>query len=224
MMSNQEDRRRFFRIDDTLGVAYTKMNETENIPDAKQQNDLFRQLASYDRVLAEQLSVLQTRDPVVAKILDALNQKLIAVVNQLEMDNYLVRSLVHKAREVNVSACGMAFYTEDTLQQGDHLHLELALLPSNTIVSTMAKVVDVVDHPVAGESMAGELMVGESVVGERGANENRYVRMDFFAMNTQDQELLIQHLVKRQGQKIREGWDTSGGSLPQSSSPEDRPS
>ncbi len=180
-----EERRRFFRIDDTLGVAYRLLSEAElsEQPRAEQAPaDIFALLARLDTQLEHSLATLRVKQPPVAEVLDTLNKKLNTVIHQLEADNHLVRRLAQKVQEVNISACGMAFVCDEQIEAGRVLGLELALKPSNLHIHTRARVVAC--EPV-----------------DDGAGY--YLRLDFSDISDTDQEVLIQHIVKRQSSIIR---------------------
>ncbi len=181
-----DDRRRFFRIDDHIGIAYQVVDENELIGQSHppRQSDIFSLLNDLDKTIAHELGELKLQDPKLGVLLEAFDRKLNALVNQLEMDNYLVQRIAHKVKQVNISACGMAFTVDDDLPLETLLMVDLVLIPGNINIFTYGKV----------------------VASERVENGEQYVRMDFFGMSPTDQELLIQHIVRRQGYLIRSNW------------------
>jgi len=181
-----DDRRRFFRIDDHIGVSYQMVDEDELIGQSHppRQSDIFSLLNELDKTIVHELGELRLRDPKLAVLMDAFDKKLAALVNQMEIDNYLVQRLAHKVRHVNISACGMGLRVEDPLEEDDILMVELVLIPGNINIITYGRV-------ISSEAVGG---------GEY------YIRMDFFGMSPSDQELLIQHIVRRQGYLIRASW------------------
>jgi c-di-GMP-binding flagellar brake protein YcgR len=183
-MSN--DRRRYFRITDQVGVAYRVVDESELEAQTQpsRPGDIFGILSELDKTITTELQALQMRDPSLAYLLDAFDKKINAVINQLEMDNYLVQRIAHKVREVNISACGMGFQSDETLADGTLLMVDLMLTPDNINIFTYARV-------ISCESLD---------------EEGHFVRVEFFGMNSTDQELLIQHIVRRQGYLIRSNW------------------
>ena len=181
-----QERRRFFRIDDTVGVAYRVLTDAEirEEPDETQAPaDIFGLLARLDTQLEHSLGALRVKQPLIGEVLDTLNEKLNTVIQQLEADNHLVRRLAQRVQEVNISACGMAFLCDEQIEAGSQLSLELALKPSNLHIYTRARVVacEVIDD---------------------GAEY--YLRVDFCGISETDQEVLIQHIVKRQGAILRQ--------------------
>ena len=188
-----EERRRFFRIDDTVGVAYRLLSEAELNAEGEQAAaplDVFALLARFDTQIEHGLGQLRVKQPLVSEVLEALNKKLDTVINQLEADDHLVRRLAQTVQEVNISACGMALVCDEAVASGRLLDLELALKPGNLNIHTRARV-------VACDPFKG--------------GEGYYLRLDFIGMGEADQELLIQHIVKRQSSIIRTARDGQAG-------------
>lgn len=181
-----DDRRRFFRIDDHIGVSYQVVEENELMGQSEppRQSDLFGVLNELDKTIIYELNELKVSDPKLATLLDAFDRKLNALINQMEIDNYLVQRLAHKVRQVNISACGMGLQVEESLREDDILLVDLVLIPGNVNITSYARVIS----------------------SEAVSEDEYYIRMDFFGMANQDQELLIQHIVRRQGHLIRANW------------------
>ena len=181
-----DERRRFFRINDTLGVAYRVLTPEE--VEASGENNgpvnVFSLLANYDTVLNEQLAALKTKSPGLEAIFSSINKKINCLINHLEMESRLVERLAHKIKEVNISACGIAFQAEGELAEGTDVSLDIVLQPSERHIFTFGKV------------------VGCEMVG-RSKRDGYYVRINFYGMSNSDQELLIQHIVQRQSTQLR---------------------
>ena len=181
-----QERRRFFRIDDSIGVAYRLLSDEEladQLDGDIKPVDSLNLIASFDNKFANLCGQLQAREPLIAELMETMNAKLSAVINQLEMDSYLVRKVAYKVHEVNISACGMALFTDEALPEGATISLEMSLKPGNHLVQCYAAIVSC--------SMNEE-------------NQKFYVRMNFANMSEHDQEILIQHIVRRQGDQLRE--------------------
>jgi len=179
-MSNVEERRRFFRITDTLGVAWRTLTEEElgdNDILLNRPVDVYSMLGSLENKITHKLGQFRIKDPLTAELIELLNQKLNCIANQMEAESVLVQKLAHRMQEVNISACGVGFLVDEQLVIGQTLVLDLALRPSNVHVTCYGKVV--------GCEAASE-------------GEGFYVRLEFCDIDEADQELLIQHIVKRQ--------------------------
>lgn len=180
-----EDRRRFFRINDTVGVSYrvlTGDDLTSQLFGMGTDLNAMNLITGYDGKIETLLSELRTLQPLVAELFDAFNHKLQGVVAQLHMDSDLVQRIAHKVQEVNISACGMAFATEEALPTGTVLGLDILLLPHNIHILTRALVVN---------------------ASPADSGQGQHVRVEFTDMDSRDHEALIQHIVKRQVSLIR---------------------
>lgn len=186
-----QERRRFFRIDDTLGVAYRKLTAEElEKYDGDQlcPVDALNLIASYDTKIANLTGQLHTKDTLVAEILETINAKINTVIDQLDLENELVQRVAHKVQEVNISACGMGLFIDELVPPGETISLDLLLKPSQ--LHLLCYAVIVASAPAEEEGMF-------------------FTRMDFVNMTPHDQEILIQHIVKRQGLQLREQRETT---------------
>ena len=180
-----DERRRFFRITDTVGVAYRILSPDEvdsrsNGVDSP--STTYSLLSNYDSVIDNLLQQIHGQYPLVEEALATLNKKINCVINQLELDNQLVQRLAHRVQEVNISACGMGFVADQTIAVGQTLNLDIALQPENEHVFTFATVVS--SEPL-------------------NDSDECYVRVNFHGLRPEDQETLIQHIVKRQSVVLR---------------------
>lgn len=178
-----DDRRRYFRISDNIGLAYQVI--------AGDQTDLGRVrsepvrmsalLAEHDTVIVRLLQDLRSRDPLVGELAARLNEKINGIVNQLDRATQMVEQTAHKIVAVNISACGLGFHSDEPIAPHAQVQLDMVLLPDNKRLLTPARV-------IACEPQ----------------DNGYYVRMDYVDLGAADQEYLIQHIVKRQGDLLRE--------------------
>ncbi len=177
---NQE-RRRYFRINDTIGLRYELLDAAaEDCALPESPLDVLDLMHDQDEKIERLLNEVGDSSPQVAALVRALNQKLERIVGQLVADSRLVGQLADRAREVNISACGMGFVHELEIPVGTRLSLELELAPSQFAVQTKGIVVSVEPH-------------------EQGF----YWRIDFYDMANAHQERLIQHIVQRQSLQLK---------------------
>jgi len=175
-----DERRRFFRITDTVGVAYKVLSEEEIAAQEEGEQSpekIFNMITNYDAAIEALLVELASKDTLLEELLSAMNKKINSVISHLELESRLIERLAHKIQEVNISACGIAFYVMEELMEGQIVSLDIALYPTETHVFTYGTV------------------VGSDFFAETG---ERFVRIDFYGMESSDQEVLIQHIVKRQ--------------------------
>ncbi len=179
------DRRRFFRINDNVGVNYRRLKESElnqHIEELANPGDSLSIIADCNKQIESLMSQLAIKEPLMTQLVGVMNKKMNWVIQQLELETRLTQSLAHKIQEVNISACGMALTTEEPMESGAVLDLELMLLPGRYLLHCHGIVVDTV------------------AVND---GDGFHTRVDFSGMCSEDQELLIQHIVKRQGALLK---------------------
>lgn len=189
MNNNESNRRRFFRIVDALGVSYKVMTEAEvsgseqgSDEASKQFVDTFSVMQNYNNVLNETLEKIQPRDPDTVIAIEQLNKKFDALLMMLELDSLITQRACHKVAEASISASGIAFPVDEQLEPDMFLALELLLRPSSKHVSAVGRVI------------ACDKLSDDDVF---------YLRVEFIEMTDKDKEVLIQHIVQRQGALLR---------------------
>lgn len=179
-----DEKRRYFRIDETIGINYERIDH-KDLENKKNQDlvaDIYSLVTEQDERIDKLLSEIADENPKVGELIMIFNQKIERIVNQLLIKSELVNRVARKVREVNISACGMAFINDEPIEIGERLQLEMTLYPSETKIQTLARVIsaDVTEN-----------------------NGFYYWRLDFYAMNVSSQELLIQHIVKSQSIQLK---------------------
>lgn len=194
MMSEEQDkmtdeRREFFRIDDSIQVSYRVIESAElpaTIDDQRLQNDRFTvmtRLHAISQRLSSSFHRIEQRDPDMAEYLKALDEKI-----DLLGKSFLAEEegmLGQPSRSVNLSAGGLAMDVSEVLTVGDLVEIKLLLLPAYTGVVAFGEVVDV------------------------AASQNRdveypyHVRINFTLIRDSDQDALIRHIMRRQGEMLR---------------------
>lgn len=178
-----QERRRFFRIDDEVGLSVYELSDEgyggKTIDDSEQQIE--HQL-TLERKIRQALAALRPSSPQIAQALELLNQK----INLLRHDSDTA-GLSYALTRVNLSACGIAFNHEHEYPIGTQLMLNIFLQPQHSLIRVQGYVASV----------------------QRGDNvdEPFYTRVDFVGLHNEFQEQLIQHLVQRQGQLLRQKMD-----------------
>lgn len=184
-MTNDE-RRRYFRIDDSMGVSYNLLGKEEAkvfAQQSREQGGNFDLASNFDNRIQTLLDTCKLQAPIAAELIDLINKKLNFVLAQLDMDMELMQKVAYSLRQVNVSACGMAFNNENAMDVGQMLQLDILLHPAELHIVAMAEV-------VACGSLEEDQIENDCCY---------FLRLNFVEINATDQELLIQHIVKRQG-------------------------
>jgi len=186
----KDERREFFRIDDTIQVSYREIDRQElpvSLDDQRMQHDRFTvmtRLQTISQHLSAPLHRIEQRDPDVADYLRALDEKI----------NLLGQSFLSEEREllgqpslsVNLSAGGLAMDVSKPLTLGALVEIKLLLLPSYTGVIAYGEV------------------VGVEPSTEGNADYPHHVRINFTLIRNSDQDALIRHIMRRQGEMLRQ--------------------
>ncbi len=176
----KDERRRYFRIDDSIGISYRVLEGGESEPAGVQAADIMNLVTKQDEKIEKLLLEVGEENPKVAELVTVFNQKLERIVSHLAMESELVGRIAQRVREANISACGMAFHNDEPIAQGARLKLELTLFPSDKTLVLQGIVVDC-------EKVGGEW----------------YLRLDFYDLSEAMQENLIQHIVQSQSQQLK---------------------
>lgn len=187
-----QERRRFFRLNDRIGVRVEPLGgvtydvETEMV-DTDSATPVFtdwkRQFAHWDAVLDEMGPELSHSTLGVA--IKALRQQIKSLSAPLLEQDQLQQEYLDDnfdVKEVNISACGLGLYHHSGLTKGMTLSVSLSLGEGEIPVVTEATVVSV----------------------EPRCSELDYLRLDFDSIDNDSQERLIQYLVRRQSEQLRD--------------------
>lgn len=188
-MSNNEDRR-YFRIEDTLGLQYRIISEDE--AKALKESGAFNDLPQLDLIseLDNQIQLLASRVKIksqeMAELAMVLNKKMDFILTQLNTYHAPHMSTQYELTPVDISACGLAFPCQEKLTKNTLLELSLILKPTNQLIKLLGRVVSSQKSP------------------ESQSSKPYIVRLDFDDISENIQEILIQHIVKRQGTLIKQ--------------------
>ena len=182
--STEQDRRRFFRITDTIGVSLDVLGADERAAleagAALCPVDSYSLISDCDREIENYLQELQKKDEVAAKLIAMMNKKIDCILDQMALDSRTLRGVSHRMREANISACGIGFVHPERLSVTEIVRLNILLQPTNKQLQTYGR-----------------------IVGCDLCKGGFYVRIEYQGMRGSDQELLIRHLVQRQSAQLR---------------------
>lgn len=190
-LSVDDDRRDYFRIDDVVKISYHRVPTeelTERLERLEEEfSSNFTVMSSFSAIgqqMALQLHRIESNSPDVAACIKALDQKL-NILGQAFMaqEDGLIEQ---PAQAVNISAGGIALNGVEEIKIGTTLEIKLLLLPSLT----------------------GVLIYGEVVAcdanEESDSDDYPYqLRIDFSHMRESDRDILIRHILRRQGEWLR---------------------
>jgi c-di-GMP-binding flagellar brake protein YcgR len=187
--SENSERRSFFRVDDSISLSYQKITK-QQMEEKIEREDIepegsftvMSNIASINQNMAGIMHRIEGGEPDIAAYLKAINSKIDIIGRALlSKDNELAE---HPAQPVNLSASGMAFYSPNPVEKGAILELRLLLVPSFTGIVTF-----------------GEVVGCDSVKDPNGYDN--LIRLNFINMVERDRDLLIRHVIKRQGEFLR---------------------
>jgi c-di-GMP-binding flagellar brake protein YcgR len=121
-----DDRRRYFRLNDTLALAYRVLTPESEAP------SLEDPLQAQIQTCMAQLAHTQ---PALVELLELLDQKW---TRALQLRDPVAQPL--KTHSVNISACGLAFVHQQALPVGTQLRLDIQLLPDTAPLQAQASV------------------------------------------------------------------------------------
>ena len=178
-----DERRRFFRIDDEAEISFKTITDDEYQAWGNGQRDEeSEELAKLESELSMTLANLKSQQPQLAKICELLNQKInISMSSHSNTHGFIDNG---ELKPINLSACGIAFHTDEEIQQDENILLQLKLKPSNVSIVTTGKVI------------GGGLTNGKNVV-----------RVDFQDLGESNQDLLMQHLFQVQSRALKKQRD-----------------
>ncbi len=184
------ERRRYFRIDDTVGLNYKVIDATEarHLEQAlktgqRRSSDMVQLFHGLEVQVGLAVEELRSTAPQSAAVAELLNEK-INILGRLMIDARLKKQ--GGPRGVNLSACGLAFDQDEAIDSGTLLELQLTLFPSYTFIVLIGEVVDCPEN-------------------EDGSFN---VRLDYRYIRDEEQEALIHHMVQRQNQQLRDSRES----------------
>lgn len=179
-----DERRRFFRIDDEIAMSFTLIGDEyggddtdEQIIDANQEFHM-----SLEVQIRQAMVEVRSQNSKVAQVLDLMNQKI-----NLLRSNELVNQQQPLLKMANVSACGIAFPWHEKIAINQQVMLNLYLQPKHELIRAQA-------HVAAVNVNKNE---------ETRKQEPYIIHLDFNDIHRSYQEILIQHVVQRQGLQLR---------------------
>ncbi|MFT7371877.1 MAG: hypothetical protein ACI9T9_000556 [Oleiphilaceae bacterium] len=179
-----DERRRYFRMNDLIGLRYRLLSEGETQLAMQAKPSALKNLLSQveDEIIVA-LAQIKNTDSNTYHVLNLFNQKLNLVMGQGVVKNAEDLTCI-RACQVSLSACGIAFPCSSAAKLNQHIEIELSLNQGNVHLSLIAAV-------IACEDALDEV------------NENtQLIRADFISISDVDQEHLIQYIIKRQGQQL----------------------
>ena len=185
-----DERREYFRIDDEVALDYRLISEDEvdRLQEKIQSRVLDRfsaasSFAATTRQMTHVMHKVQIESPELARCLQALDQKLNMVAQLFVSEEMQLNE--QPAREVNLSAGGVAFRTQHEIDVDSLLELRMVLFPS----------------------LIGILTVSRVIHCERIDDDNRHfpwqVAVVYEHLRESDREHLVRHIMAKETRQLR---------------------
>jgi len=183
------ERRRYYRINDTVAIRYQVLegqNFEQELHQATigyvRQSDLRNASYCIDARLEAIARKLDKDNPLVAEALTLINRKF-AITELMHHASKPEQVMQWPEQDVSISGSGIAFVAETELMDDTPLKMEIILYPANHFISVLGRVVG---------------------CRKNDEGEGYMVAVDFEGISEEDREHLIQHILKKQMEKIRE--------------------
>ncbi len=192
MIEDTQERRQFYRINDKVSLSYRLVQETAIEQEIASTSRRQRQLSELRNAVHaldarfEAINIKLAQDnPLVAEALNLFHRKIALHESMLGIDDYDDK-VFSQAKEINLSASGIAFKAETPLNKGTYLKMELVTYPEHHYI------------PVFGRVVKYSQIQDDSAGGH-------YVSVEFQGISNEDEERIVNHIFKLQTQEIKRG-------------------
>ena len=190
MADEFEEKRRYFRVSDTLNLIHRVVDENKIALGSHTSNDIlgsYSLTAALDVLNQEAVALtprLERRDPEILEYLKIVDSKINLLAQAVaSQDNEFSE---HDKREVKLSASGLAFSNKEAYPVSAVLELRMLLTSCLAVIVAYGRVVQCKDISKDNPERPFEICV------------------EYVNMNEDDRELLIKHVIKKQMQQLRE--------------------
>jgi len=184
MSEEEQERRRFFRIDDELALSYRLVSDDETnitggLKDAESTLvSLASELEKMNEVSRIHLRQVEKESPEAARYFSFIEEKINLLAHHMirESDELFVKT----ARPVNLSGSGVSFTADSELLVNSCVEVKFILRPSLANITSLA-----------------------NVISCRPDGEKFTIAVEFSQLSDSDRDLLVRHVVKKQMNDIR---------------------
>ncbi len=186
------NRREYFRINDRIGLRVKHLSEGDflqatntGISQNERQSLLNAVIVSSESRRAA-LRGIREESTAIANYLSDLDEKLAILANLMTRDDS--QAPQEQTHDVNLSASGLRFYSDEGYPQGARLEMHLHLFPSETCLRLFGTVAWC--HKVEKQGLVGQHMA---------------VAVDYSDIPDDDREILFRHINNLQLDCVRRG-------------------
>lgn len=190
MADEIEEKRRYFRVNDTINLLHKVIDEKALNSLSHVSNDVLSNcsLTTALDVLAQEARMLmprlERRDPELFEYLKIMDTKINLIAQAVTSQND--RFSEHDTREVSLSATGLAFSNEIPIEKGELLELRMLLTSCMAVIVAYGRVVQCKD------------------ISQDNPQRPFAICVEYINLKEDDRELLIRHVVKKQLQQLRD--------------------
>ncbi|MDD1622109.1 MAG: PilZ domain-containing protein [Methylococcaceae bacterium] len=190
MADEIEEKRRYFRVNDTINLLHKVIDENALNSLSHVSNDVLSNcsLSTALDVLAQEARMLmprlERRDPELFEYLKIMDTKINLIAQAVTSQNDQFSE--HDTREVSLSATGLAFSNEIPIEKGQLLELRMLLTSCMAVIVAYGRVVQCKD------------------ISQDNPQRPFAICVEYINLKEDDRELLIRHVVKKQLQQLRD--------------------
>lgn len=194
MTAVTEERRRYFRLDDTMNLHVRCLEASDAdwssyvTPDVLSNCTLSSALELVSQDAHTLMARLEKGAPEVADYFKIVETQLGLVAQAIANLHPAVNQI--DTRPVTISAAGLAFRHDTALNRGQRLELRLFLSSSMLVMGVMGRVIHA--RHIIDDNTAQPFSIG----------------VEYHGLRDEDRELLIKHVLKRQLQQLQHARNT----------------
>ena len=185
-----DERREYFRIDDEVVLEYRAIRDEDVEPLVERIQagvpDRFTAASSFaatSRQMSQVIHKVQNQSPELARCLRTIDQKLNILAQLFVTEEIQIEQ--HPAQEVNLSAGGLAFRSQEAIAEGTLLEMRMVLFPSLIGILNVSRVLH-----------CERLSDGDAQFPWQIAVAYEHLRES-------DRELLVRHIMTKETQRMR---------------------
>jgi len=193
MAEEIEEKRRYFRVNDTINLIHRIIDEDSLERLSHISNDVLSNcsLKTALEVLAQDarslMARLERRDPEMCEYMRIMDTKINLIAQAIIVDNGDFSE--QDSRDVVLSATGLAFHNQAGIKDGQLIELRMLLTSCMAVIIAYGRVVQCRHNPEKNPLQPYEICV------------------EYVNLKEDDRELLIKHVVKKQLQQLRDKYE-----------------
>ncbi len=190
MSEDNQDRRRFYRVNDKVSLNYRLVPSADidrEISKANRRQREISELRNATHALDARIEVLTNKlaqdNPLIGETLNLFHRKIALHERMLGMDDY-DDGAFNQAKEINLSASGIAFDADTPLSKDTYIKLELVTLPEHDYIPVYARVIQC--NQIEDDSTAGFR-----------------IAVEFKGISDEDEARIVNHIFRLQARELK---------------------